>query len=98
MYLAWIRLSSVQYRLYGGTKAISLIIVVTEVGFEPTPPKRLEPQSIIAYGRKDDIPLDARGTPKDPLDELHNIITSDGRGDRRVITINGRFVGPTNKL
>jgi len=43
-------------------------------------------------------PTDKFGNPKNPIDELENIIAADGRGMKRVITINGQFVGPPIKV
>ena len=36
----------------------------------------------------DDMPVDENGTPKDPMSELENIVTLDGRVNRRFISIN----------
>ena len=46
----------------------------------------------------DQPPTDQNGIPKNPIDELENIITADGTAGRRVITINDRFMGPTIKV
>ena len=43
-------------------------------------------------------PMDRNGKPLDPLNDLENMIPIDGRGRRRVITINGKFTGPTLRV
>ena len=43
-------------------------------------------------------PLHEDMTVKDPMRELYNIMPVDGRSHRRVITINGEFIGPTIRV
>ena len=59
---------------------------------------KTEKLEIVGKGFHSDLPLDENGIQKDPLSDLENIITTDGRSGRRVITINGKFVGPTIKV
>ena len=40
----------------------------------------------------DDPPVDENGNPKNPMNELENILTLDGRSGRRFITINHQVV------
>ena len=40
----------------------------------------------------DDPPVDLNGNPKNPMNELENILTLDGRSGRRFITINHQVV------
>ena len=43
-------------------------------------------------------PLDENMNPKDPMDDLENILSGDGREGRRVITINNQVSLPTQML
>ena len=55
---------------------------------------------IVEQGEKspNNPPLDSDKNVKNPLKELRNILTLDGRASRRIITINGQFPGPTIKV
>lgn len=55
-----------------------------------------EQLEIMIVGMKTPLepPFDENMNPKDPMDDLENILAGDGREGRRVITINNQFPGP----
>ena len=52
----------------------------------------------IGYHSNDHWPVDKFGEYLDPQNDLKNMIPIDGRGRRRVITINDKFTGPTLRV